>query len=437
MSATAPLKPLQLSLQGIQLIEASAGTGKTWTIAALYLRLVLGHGAPGGAPLLPAQILVLTFTKAATAELRERIRERLGEAADAFRGQHVPDDFLRDLIAIYPDDEARSRAARQLELAAQWMDEAAIHTIHAWCQRMLSQHAFDSGHPFVQDTETDESALLAETVRDYWRCHFFTLDRDGAASILGWWSGPDDLQRALKPPLKQPYESLRLEGRALPEATMALDDLQHHVAGVRDAETEARRLWLADVDGIEAMFTEALQQGALNATKMKREKVLTELALLRQWAEGLADADDTLPRYTQSALNSALKKGAQPLVHAAFAAIESCVAERKTLTPLRGPILAHATLWVSQRLEQTKQRRAQLGFDDMLRRLDGALHSAAGVRLADTIATQYPVALIDEFQDTDPLQWRIFHRVYARREATGLLLIGDPKQAIYGFRGAD
>src|SRR5215469_10421881 len=87
MSTMAPLKPLHLPLEGIQLIEASAGTGKTWTIAALYLRLVLGHGAPNGTPLLPAQILVLTFTKAATAELRERIRERLGEAADAFRGQ--------------------------------------------------------------------------------------------------------------------------------------------------------------------------------------------------------------------------------------------------------------------------------------------------------------------------------------------------------------
>ncbi len=437
MSTMAPLKPLHLPLEGIQLIEASAGTGKTWTIAALYLRLVLGHGAPNGTPLLPAQILVLTFTKAATAELRERIRERLGEAADAFRGQHEPDDFLRDLIAVYPDGEARARAARQLELAAQWMDEAAIHTIHAWCQRMLAQHAFDSGHPFVQDTETDESALLAETVRDYWRCHFFPLDRAAAASIMDWWSGPDALQRALKPLLKQPYESLRLEGRALPEPTRALHDLRHRTAEARDAEADARRLWLADVDRIEAMFDEASRQGALNATKMKRDKVVAELSLLRQWAQGLMDAEDTLPRYTQGALNAALKKGAQPLVHEAFAAIESSVAGRRSLTPLRAPILAHATLWVSQRLEQTKQRRAQLGFDDMLRRLDGALHSTAGARLADTIATQYPVALIDEFQDTDPLQWRIFHRVYGGRASKGLLLIGDPKQAIYGFRGAD
>src|ERR1700744_196914 len=149
MTTSAPLQPLQLPLHGIQLIEASAGTGKTWTIAALYLRLVLGHPTPQNQPLLPSQILVLTFTKAATAELRERTREGLGHAAEAFRGRRAADDFLRGLMAVYPDDDTRDRAARQLDLAAQWMDESAIHTIHAWCQRMLSQHAFDSGHPFM------------------------------------------------------------------------------------------------------------------------------------------------------------------------------------------------------------------------------------------------------------------------------------------------
>ncbi|MGC1550950.1 MAG: UvrD-helicase domain-containing protein, partial [Rhodanobacter sp.] len=160
MSTSAPLNPLRLPLTSIQLIEASAGTGKTWTIAALYLRLVLGHG--GDASRLPAQILVMTFTRAATAELRERIRERLAEAAGAFRGHGVPDDFLRTLIDDYPDADARARAARQLELAAQWMDEAAVHTIHGWCQRMLGQHAFDSGQAPAQNGMSDEDELLAE-----------------------------------------------------------------------------------------------------------------------------------------------------------------------------------------------------------------------------------------------------------------------------------
>lgn len=437
MIASAPLQPLQLPLRGIQLIEASAGTGKTWTIAALYLRLVLGHGTPDGKALLPSQILVLTFTKAATAELRERIRERLSEAADVFRGRREPDDFLRQLMNVYADDDARSRAARQLDLAAQWMDEAAIHTIHAWCQRMLAQHAFDSGHPFAQDTETDESALLADTVRDYWRCHFFPLDRDGAAQIVRWWKTPADLQAELRPLLKHPQESLRLDGRPLPDPARVLDDFRRQVDACVAAQALARQRWNDDVDAIEAMIDEAMKAGALNGNKMRRDKVMDELAQLRAWASHGADASAALPRYTSTALAAARNKSAQPLQHPAFEAIEACVNATEQASPWRAPVLAHAVRWVAAMLEETKQRRAQLGFDDMLKRLDGALHDHTGRRLADTIAAQYPLALIDEFQDTDPLQWRIFHRVYARRGGTGLLLIGDPKQAIYGFRGAD
>ncbi|MDR3445823.1 MULTISPECIES: exodeoxyribonuclease V subunit beta [unclassified Dyella] len=437
MTATAPLQPLQLPLQGIQLIEASAGTGKTWTIAALYLRLVLGHGTHQGKALLPSQILVLTFTKAATAELRERIRERLGEAADAFRGRREADEFLRSLIDVYPDDDSRARAARQLDLAAQWMDESAIHTIHAWCQRMLSQHAFDSGHPFVQDTDTDESALLADVVRDYWRCHFFPLDRDGAALISRWWKTPADLQSDLQPLLRQPPESLRLDGRPLPDAERTLDEFRERVGASAIAEAQARQRWLDDVDAIEALFAQALAAGALNGNKMRKEKVIDELALLRAWASDGADASIALPRYTRTALAAAKNKSAEALQHPAFDAIETCVEAHGLVAPWRAPVLAHATRWVAAKLEETKQRRSQLGFDDMLKRLDSALYGHTGKRLADTIATQYPMALIDEFQDTDPLQWRIFHRIYAHRDMNGLLLIGDPKQAIYGFRGAD
>ncbi|RDI99745.1 exodeoxyribonuclease V subunit beta [Dyella solisilvae] len=437
MSASTPLQPLQLPLEGIQLIEASAGTGKTWTIAALYLRLVLGHGVAGGVPLLPAQILVLTFTKAATAELRERIRERLGQAADAFRGRQAPDDFLRELIAVYADEDARARAARQLELAAQWMDEAAIHTIHAWCQRMLGQHAFDSGHAFVQDTNTDESALLGETVRDYWRSHFFPLDRGSAALVSGWWRSPAELQQALRPLLRQPLANLCLDGRPLPESDQALAHFHQGIANTGKTEERARRAWRDDADAIEAMFAKALDARALNGRKMPREAVEVQLADLRQWSQGQPIDTETLRRYAQTALDGALNKNAEPLRHAAFDAITACVEGIDQMERLQPAILAQATRWVAQRLEQTKQRRAQLGFDDMLRRLDDALHEVTGPRLADTIARQYPIALIDEFQDTDPLQWRIFQTIYARRERTGLLLIGDPKQAIYGFRGAD
>lgn len=216
MTAPALLQPLQFPLHGSRLIEASAGTGKTFTIAALYLRLVLGHGgeAAFARPLTPPEILVVTFTEAATEELRDRIRGRLAEAAEAFLqaapdapgasdaqdAQDAspepkappPDPFLSELRAAYAPSQWPA-CARSLRLAAEWMDEAAVSTIHGWCNRMLREHAFDSGSLFTQALEADQRELRAEVLRDYWRSFFVPLSFEDAQTVFGWWRTPAGL----------------------------------------------------------------------------------------------------------------------------------------------------------------------------------------------------------------------------------------------------
>ena len=206
----APLDPLRFPLHGQRLIEASAGTGKTFTIAALYVRLVLGHGGADAfaRALAPPEILVVTFTEAATKELRERIRARLAEAAAAFlpapqgegaQGEGptaVDDDFLARLRADHAPEHWPA-CARKLQLAAEWMDEAAVSTIHGWCKRMLREHAFASGSLFTQTLEADQGELLAEAVRDYWRTFIVPLDAAQAAEVARWWSGPQALQQEI------------------------------------------------------------------------------------------------------------------------------------------------------------------------------------------------------------------------------------------------
>jgi exodeoxyribonuclease V beta subunit len=196
------LDTLRFPLHGSRLIEASAGTGKTYTIAALYVRLVLGHGQADAysRSLTPPEILVVTFTDAATQELRDRIRSRLAEAAGYFFAdptQPAADDFLRDLRAEYLPEQWAG-CARKLQLAAEWMDEAAVSTIHGWCNRMLREHAFDSDSLFIQTLETDQSELLAEVVRDYWRTFMAPLDASSVAEVRPWWSGPAELQLNLR-----------------------------------------------------------------------------------------------------------------------------------------------------------------------------------------------------------------------------------------------
>ncbi|HEY5141490.1 MAG TPA: UvrD-helicase domain-containing protein, partial [Methylococcales bacterium] len=203
MTTAIALNPVTFPLSGTRLIEASAGTGKTYTIAALYVRLILGHQpdeALPGRELLPPEILVVTYTEAATKELRERIRERLSQVARFFREQPVKNDaFLEDIRAHY-DPALWSACARRLELAANWMDEAAVYTIHSWCNRMLQQHAFDSGSLFSQEINTDDTELLNEVVRDYWRTFYYEMAHDDPdfQALYSLFQQPDHLLREIR-----------------------------------------------------------------------------------------------------------------------------------------------------------------------------------------------------------------------------------------------
>ena len=235
-----PLDPLTLPLTGSHLIEASAGTGKTFTIAMLYVRLILGHKrefAFSGGALTPPEILVVTFTDAATKELRDRIRARLAEAARYFREepngiQSLKDtDLLYKLRAEYPASEWPA-SAHKLELAAEWMDEAAVSTIHGWCNRMLREHAFDSQSLFTQNLETDQSELRSEVVRDYWRIFFYPMKIEEVAQVKAYWASPDKLEDAVKSlldhalQLPDPKDPAAIISASLEEKRKALDALK-------------------------------------------------------------------------------------------------------------------------------------------------------------------------------------------------------------------
>ncbi|MBR9882768.1 MAG: exodeoxyribonuclease V subunit beta [Oceanospirillales bacterium] len=449
MSQIQPLDSLRFPLHGRRLIEASAGTGKTYTIAALYLRLVLGHGGDNAyvRPLLPPEILVVTFTNAATRELRERIRDRLAEAAQVFRGlAPAKDHFLSALLdePEYRDESARAGAAYQLDRAAQWMDEAAIYTIHGWSQRMLTQHAFDSGSLFDQQLDNEDDELLKEAVQDYWRTFCYPLPRAAARALGELARDPSQLESVLQPMLRAGNARLCIAGEPLPQAispTDFADELVQWQQRCDALQQEARSLWLNGVEAIELKLHEAVAQGVLSKASFKPDNLPQWLKELRVWAEGDEGDSKLLGRFTRANLRARTNKKFQfegTPDHPAFKALEAYI-DFIDSAPDMNPVRLHAAHWVASRFEQGKRRAARLGFDDLLVRLDEALHSASGTRLAQQIVEQYPVALIDEFQDTDPVQYRSFHRIYASGHEipSALLMIGDPKQAIYAFRGAD
>ena len=427
---------LRFPLRGSQLIEASAGTGKTFTISALYLRLVLGHGDEDsgfGRELLPPQILVVTFTDAATKELRDRIRTRLAEAARYFRDEiEAPDGLIADLREQFAP-EHWATCANRLDIAAQWMDEAAVSTIHSWCQRMLREHAFDSGSLFTQTLETDHSELLGEVLRDYWRRFCYPMSGDALKWVRDNWGGP----AALLPRVRGLFGRERPGSTQEPAELIAASLLER-----REALKTLKAPWGEWANELLAICQDGVTRKIVDGRKMQERYFRPWFEKLSAWAADEAvealELGTGFTRLTPDGIAEAWKSNAPS--HPAFDAMLELKASLDGLPKPDAAVLQHAAQWVSARFEEEKRRRAEMGFDDMLLRLDTALQGAGGERLATLIREQFPVALIDEFQDTDPVQYRIFERIYKLEEndeQTGLFLIGDPKQAIYAFRGAD
>ncbi|WP_323925136.1 exodeoxyribonuclease V subunit beta [Aeromonas caviae] len=430
-----PLNPLRFPLYGERLIEASAGTGKTYTIAGLYLRLLLGHGPvieqageEGGdagqpcaheRPLSVTEILVVTFTEAATAELRGRIRARIHEARLAFMRGHSSDTLLAQLLEEVEDHEL---AARRLLAAERQMDEAAVFTIHGFCQRMLKQNAFESGALFETEFLTDDSQLRLQAVSDYWRAEFYPVDQPLARAVRRLWPSPAALLREMGSWLDN--DELEIRPVAGDETLAA----RHSVAMARIGAVKAG--WLAQTDEIRRQT-----EGQISRYTGKNYEGW--LAKIGDWAQDEASGyvlPKELERFGQQALEENLKKGGTVPTLPLFGEIDALLASRPGIRDL---VLQRAARVVRSRMQASKRQAHQLSFDDLLKDLDGALGSGLGERLCERIRATYRVAMIDEFQDTDPQQYRIFHRLYGGHRDTALLMIGDPKQAIYGFRGAD
>jgi exodeoxyribonuclease V beta subunit len=448
---TQPLNPLTLPLAGLQLIEASAGTGKTWTLAALYVRLVLGHTPDSnqpGAALYPPQILVMTFTDAATAELRERIRARLAQAARYFqKGDNaLADDFLRALRASL-DPASWPECAARLDLAAQWMDEAAIFTIHGWSSRMLKSHAFDSASLFTQTRVEDSEQLKLVAVQDYWRRWFYRLNADTLAALDGLADTPQTLLGKLKIRWRVAERAPATDMPALTAPDVALAEWSRWQQQRQALEAPARTGW---TDEVVAQLREAVAGKVLKG--YQANWLPGWLAQMADWAQGEDIALDVLVRFTSCTLiGKGWAQAANSPVFEALQTLYDCLAQQPDITEA---LLSHAAVEVSAAYQRAKQQAAQFDFSDLLQNLYHALQAPDG-RLASAIAAQYPVALVDEFQDTDPWQFGSLIKIYSAsrksdkglspissetmpaRGATGLIMIGDPKQAIYGFRGAD
>lgn len=336
------------------------------------------------------------------------------------------------------------------------MDLAAIYTIHGFCRRMLMQYAFHSGIHFNLELIKDQSDLLVRFANEFWREHFYPLDFESANFIATELVSPANVLSLLKADLGKDLQ-VEIENKQALSVPIQIF-LPQYLGGYQKALNELKAFWLESADEISAIITNELvkdypkdQLKSLNRKKYQVKRLGDWINKINQWSNNPRDyqINTTLKDYfLQSSIEKNCeestdknkdKKPATPFYSPIFADLEKRVNALMTPDLLSKLTLYHYRQGLQQKLLDYKLNHQEKSFDDLLRLLCEALQDAQGDELAEMIRFQYPFAMIDEFQDTDSQQYAIFSKIYRDNpeKNTGFIMIGDPKQAIYRFRGAD
>ena len=410
--------------KGVHMVEASAGTGKTYSIAMLALRFIVEEGVRVD------ELLVVTYTRAATEELRGRIRGRLLEARNILSDKAVNDcdPSLVDYCHNLPE---KTKAHQRLQQALQEMDRAPIFTIHGFCQRMLQEQPLESGQLFDMELCMDVGKIRMELVNDFWRKQFYDLPSFHCSLLLESFSTPDELYASVK--------SVGAEDLIVPADTAPLADALHQVDTSLSSLTQ---WWNESADSLYKLFAAGVEQ------KMFKKELLESFSRWWQQCDAFFDKRSNLmPKNMQwlgalgllqelngVKLRSQSKKEAY-LAQWPLAAEELegfLVSREQAVLSLR----VELALALQTGLRKGLQERGLFSFDDLVLRLAGSLNGTEQDALRLLLGERFKVALIDEFQDTDAAQYHIFSTLFGAGNHY-LYLIGDPKQAIYKFRGAD
>lgn len=424
MNMMKPLDPFHIDLEKTTLIEASAGTGKTYTITTLYCRLV-ANGYP------VESILVVTFTEAAAAELKLRIRTRIlntlaGIAGDLFA--HPDED---DLVRFLGSHKDLPLIRRRLELALTCFDQASIMTIHSFCLKVLKETAFESRSLFDIELMPDRSLFLRQVSFDFFMGHVNHLDRvflsyldqqqitpqSFAVSFNQVVSKPDLI---LNPPVAT-FENVfddyrktlkKIHDILLNRAGEIIELIQNHKGlDKRSYSKKNVPAWL------EASCLQIDQQGENTLFKM-------------------TEKGDALYKFTQTRIGLKTKAGVTPPDHEFFDLCEQLLSFYEVFKNNLISLKIEFLTFFSTELDKMKKAQGVCFFDDLVNDLAAALEKQDAQNLQIAVRQTYKACLIDEFQDTDPRQYDIFSKIFSS-PGTPFFMIGDPKQAIYAFRGGD
>ena len=414
------LLDLKVPLTGTHLIEASAGTGKTYTLGLLVLRLVLENDFD------VRQLAVVTFTEAAAAELADRIGQFLRRARQALLGNNTDPTADPDIAALV-DGLCAARGApllaQRLDLAELRLDQARITTIHGFCSRLLTEFSFELHAGLGYEHLESEDGLIGEVLAEFWRTHLKPLPAAWQAQVAGL--DPTSLASLLGPLLNHP---------GLPVVGEVTDSVATQAAW--GAWGALRRKFEADRPQLEQLLFETPTRFGTKAVVGK------DPARALREAEAALQNDsfgaDELARFGFTRLTKALNQEKRDFAElGVMRAIEEFDRDHLVhLNQQKSSLLVAAWKYLQEHLPARKAQLRLRSPNDLIRGVYDGL-AVASPRSLEAIRSRFRAVFVDEFQDTDPRQYDIFQRLFGPPNPQLVVVVGDPKQAIYGFRGGD
>ncbi|MCG8684638.1 MAG: UvrD-helicase domain-containing protein, partial [Desulfobacterales bacterium] len=430
-----PLDPFNLDLEQVTLIEASAGTGKTYTITTLFTRLV-AMGYP------VESILVVTFTEAAAAELKLRIRQRLNECETALSDENTQIDGKDELVSFLFAQPDRDMIRKRLRLAVTCFDLAAIMTIHSFCFSILKDNAFESGSYFDMELLTDSQGFLNQVATDF----FSSRINDMNPLFLSF------LEQAGFTPQSLVNSMARVVGRSkikIVPTPLVFNDIGDEYSG------QVKKTAQILAQEKEAIFTLIQTHKGVDKRSYSKKNLPSWLNGCVELLDGaqktvsvfnMKEKGDPLYKFTRTRLADKTKAGHTPPDHPFFDACETLLEFTNVMEENLMALQYEFLEYYAQALAAMKQNQGACFFDDLINDLAAALEGPRRNALKKAVLDRYQGCLIDEFQDTDPGQYYIFSTLFSTLashcpgddgRAMPFFMIGDPKQAIYGFRGGD
>ncbi|MDR9410093.1 MAG: exodeoxyribonuclease V subunit beta [Balneolaceae bacterium] len=408
------------------LIEASAGTGKTYTLTALYVRLLIEK------KLEVDQILVMTFTNKATSELKERIFKRLKSCLLKLQtNEESSDDFVNELMKKISNPV---EAIQILKNAIQNFDDSQVYTIHGFCQKVLKEEALIAQTPFEFEINQQDE-LLQQATEDFWR-NFMNSYSDSEAGryyiskLLDIADSPKKLRDQLSLVFSKPYADLEGEG---------MSDPTGYMSRVFSKREEMAALWNRECHNVKS---EMIDSGLGGYTEKGVAKFVAGLENFLFDNEYSTDSFKYLEKFISRNVYDPqnLNKNATKLPnHDFFDLCDEYYELIQNIDKIKTTLIQEAIKGIKNIRKKLSINSNAITYDDLLNRVERALtHLDNGEKLGKILNKKYPFALVDEFQDTDPIQYSILKSIYqSQKTDSSLVMIGDPKQAIYAFRGAD